>query len=71
MDLDPLIVALYERRVVTAEDLREGIRQREQQGRALLRDAQGLRNVLDRFVAEEARRQERDPPIEASERTYH
>lgn len=68
---DPLITALYNHQLLTPFDVEASIRYRRAKIRDLELEIEALHTLRGESNDVRALRAERDPPIEASERTYH
>lgn len=68
---DPLVTALHHRRLLTPFDLEAAIRYRQARIRDLEEEVVALRALHTTYDDILALRAERDPPLEASERSYH
>lgn len=68
---DPLFDAISEQRSLTASEVTRAIQWRLEQVHRLEGEIRVLRVLQDRLYLAADVRQERDPPIEASERSHH
>lgn len=68
---DPLVTAIELNHLVTPDVLKRAIRYRRARARQLLQEARSLRRVLRSFEGYLDIGEERDPPIEESERIGH